>query len=237
MLLPPSLLSASSLAAGFESPTAPTANECLTVALRFAPPSASGSGLVGAWLFESVIGPVSSLTFDAADAPLSLAPSATSSTTVTSSTTSTSTASSAPQPKSRGRPSKAAAASAATTSAAVSSDSTSTVSGTTAARDPAVAALWAIHAAAPLLREQLASYKGLAARSGKAKACPRLRHASWSISHSRSTVRRPWLWLGESKCMRLVHLMCVASRRLRCAATWTFSRSGSFWRFCEAHSP
>jgi len=55
------------------------------------------------------------------------------------------------------------------------------VSATTAARDPAVAALWAIHAAAPLLREQLASYKGLAARSGKAKA-------SVSASSSRELV-------------------------------------------------
>jgi len=92
LLLPANLLNIASLASGFEAPLlgqgkdkddnkkapavgVPTANECLTVAFRFAGGEGDSSGLpagalVGAWMFESVIGPVQSLTFDSADAAL-----------------------------------------------------------------------------------------------------------------------------------------------------------------------
>lgn len=91
LLLPANLLNIASLASGFEAPLlgqgkdqdkktpptvgVPTANECLTVAFRFAGGEGDTSGLpagalVGAWMFESVIGPVQSLTFDSADAAL-----------------------------------------------------------------------------------------------------------------------------------------------------------------------
>jgi hypothetical protein len=92
LLLPANLLNIASLASGFEAPLlqakdnskkapavgVPTANECLTVAFRFAGGEGDSSGLpagalVGAWLFESVIGPVQSLTFDSADAALAAA--------------------------------------------------------------------------------------------------------------------------------------------------------------------
>jgi hypothetical protein len=86
LLLPAPLLAAASLAAGFEAPLqvgpgavgVPTANECVTVAFRFAGGENDASGLpagalVGAWLFESVVGPVQSLTFDTADAALATA--------------------------------------------------------------------------------------------------------------------------------------------------------------------
>ena len=80
LLLPAPLLNAASLASGFESIAdvsehsdsqrnagVATANECITLAFRFNP---SDGSLLGSWLFESVIGPVTSITFDVADATL-----------------------------------------------------------------------------------------------------------------------------------------------------------------------
>ena len=85
LLLPAPLLNAASLASGFEVTAArqaqqrpsglATANECITVAFRFNPEDGS---LMGSWLFESVIGPVTTITFNVADANIFL-PSASSS--------------------------------------------------------------------------------------------------------------------------------------------------------------
>mmetsp|Transcript_36060 Transcript_36060/g.71476 ORF Transcript_36060/g.71476 Transcript_36060/m.71476 type:complete len:487 (-) Transcript_36060:240-1700(-) len=135
-----------------------TANECVTTAFRFAgplhPSGLPAHTLLGSWTFESVIGPVTSLTFESADAALR---------TTRQQQTALPTLAEETEPaakRPRGRPTKAAAAAAleeqlqkqeraASPSVVYESDP--------ACKDPALATLRAIHEATPWIEKCLQS--------------------------------------------------------------------------------